>query len=481
MNEYKLFTQRIGLIGISNLMVGLSGIILIPILTKTLSIEDYGIWAQIMVTIGLIPSIVMLGLPYAMVRFLAGAKKKEDISEGFYSIAFIVLITSAVSSILLFLASDSIAAILFDGNIDVAKTLSALVFVECLNSLMINYFRTFQRIRKYSTFTLIRTYLDLIVVAYFVLSGYGILGATMGLLITKSFTLFIMATLVIAEIGFRMPKFTNIRDYLAFGLPTVPANLSSWVVTSSDRYVIGILLSTAFVGYYSPGYALGNTIQMFVAPLGVMLPAVLSKYYDENKLEETKAILKYSLKYFLLLAIPSAVGLSLLSRSILLIISTPEIASEGYLITPFVAVSAVLFGGLVVINHILVLEKKTAITGSIYILAAALNFGLNLILIPYIGILGAAIATLVAYLSIFIIGIYYSFKYLTFDIDLYFILKSLFASIVMSLIIIRWNPEGLSSVLITICACAVVYSTVLLILKGISREELIFFKNLFQG
>ena len=81
MSEFKLFAQRIGLTGLTNLLITLSGILLIPILTKTLSIEEYGIWAQIMVTIGLVPSIVMLGLPYTMVRFLAGAEKKREYSR----------------------------------------------------------------------------------------------------------------------------------------------------------------------------------------------------------------------------------------------------------------------------------------------------------------------------------------------------------------------------------------------------------------
>ena len=479
MSEHKLFAQRIGLIGLTNLFVSLSGIFLLPILTKTLPIEEYGIWAQIMVTIGLIPSIVMFGLPYTMVRFLAGAKRREDIQEGFYSIAFVVLVTSVVASLLLFLSSKSIAAMLFDDNHIIAKILSLVVFVECLNVLSFNFFRTFQQMKKYSIFKFMQTYVTLILVAHFVLSGYGIVGAAIGILITRIVLFLVMASLIVSEIGVRVPKFTNMRDYLAFGLPTVPGNLSSWVVTSSDRYVIGILLGTAFVGYYSPGYTLGNIIQMFVAPLGLILPAILSKYYDENKMDEAKMVLKYSLKYFLLLAIPSSFGLSLLSKQMLIILSTSEIASEGYLITPFVAISAVFFGASVVVIHIIVLEKKTTITGSIYTLAAVLNFGLNLVFIPYMGIIGAAVTTLVAYLSIFVAGTYYSFKYLKFDIDFFFILKSIFASIMMSLVILRWNPEGLPSVLVTVGTCAVVYAAILLLLKGITREELSFFRNLF--
>ena len=480
MNEHKLFTQRIGLIGITNLLLSLSGIILLPILTKNIPIEEYGIWVQISVTIGLIPAVVMLGLPYTMVRFLAAAKKREEIQESFYSIAFIVVFTSAIASFLLFLFSKPIAATLFDNNLIIARILSLIVFIECLNGLLLAFFRTFQQIKRYSIFLFIRTCLNVALVAYFVLSGYGIFGAVIGLLISTFFVFLIMASLIISEIGIKIPKFTHIREYLAFGIPTVPGNLSSWVVNSSDRYVIGIFLGTAFVGYYSPGYTLGNIINMFMAPLSFMLPVVLSKYYDENNMKEVKTVLRYSLKYFLLLAIPSAFGLSLLSKPILTILSTPEIASQGYLITPFVAASALLFGTRAVIGQIIILEKKTKISGTTWVMAGILNLGLNLIFIPYIGILGAAITTLLAFALALILISFYSFKYLKFDIDFRSILKSIFASIVMSLVIIQWNPIGLLNVLIVIGVCAVVYAAILLLLKGVKKDEIKFFKELFK-
>jgi len=66
MTEYKLFAQRVGLVGITNAIVSLRGLILIPILTKTLGASGYGMWAQIIVTISLITPIAMLGLPSAM-------------------------------------------------------------------------------------------------------------------------------------------------------------------------------------------------------------------------------------------------------------------------------------------------------------------------------------------------------------------------------------------------------------------------------
>jgi O-antigen/teichoic acid export membrane protein len=480
MTEYKIFAQRVGLVGIVNLLVNLSGIILLPILTKTLPIEEYGIWVQIIVTITLISPIVGLGLPYTMVRFLAAEKNKKKIQEGFYSIAVFILFTSLAASVLLFIFSEPFAAAFLGGRADLIRIISVIIPIECLNILCLDFFRTFQRIKKYSLFNILYTYGMVALVAYSLLSGYGIFGALISFLIARIFVFLLMGSLIVSEIGVKIPNFSHLKEYLRFGLPTVPGNFSAWIVNSSDRYIIGYFLGVAFVGYYSPGYMLGAMISMYVAPLGFLLPAVLSKLYDEGKEGEIKRYLEYTLKYFLMFAIPSAFGLSLLSKQLLITLSTSEIASYGYLITPFVAVSALFLGAGAIISHILILVKKTKISGSIWVVAAIMNLGLNFVFIPYFGILGAAITTLIAYSFAFVLATYYSFKYLKFEIDFRFISKSVFASIVMSLVIIKWNPIGTLNVLIVIGVCAVVYAAILLILKGVKKEEIAFFKESFR-
>lgn len=480
MNQYKLFAQRIGLIGVTNLLLGLSGIILLPILTKNIPVEEYGIWAQINVTIGIVPAVALLGLPYTMVRFLPSLKNKKDIQETFYSIFFLVLFTSLFSSLMIYIFSKSIAFSLFDSNVLIVKILSLVVFLECLNNLFINYFRANQQIKIYSAIMFIQTSLLILLVSFFVLSGRGIFGATLGLLIRSGIVFLIMAFLIVSEVGIGVPGFKNMSGYLSFGLPTVPGNLSSWVVNSSDRYVIGIFLGTAAVGYYSPGYSLGGIVGMFFAPLTFMLPAVLSKYYDENNLEEVRTILSYSLKYFLTIAIPSTFGVSLLSKPLLMILSTPEIATQGYIITPFVALSTLLFGAFAIVSQVIVLEKKTKIIGKIWIMAAILNLGINFVFIPYFGIVGAAIATLISFSLGFIFASYYSFKIFKFNTNFEFMLKSILASIIMCSIIFKLNPFGLFDVIFSIGIGAIVYFVALLLLKGFEMNELNFFRNILK-
>lgn len=480
MNEYKLFSQQVGLVGITQLLLRLSGIILLPVLTKNLPIEEYGIWAQSIVTIQLIPLLATLGLPYTMVRFLAAEKNKEEIQESFSSILTIVLLTSALVCVFIYLFSGPIASVLFGNDVMVVKILAVIIMFECLILFFKNYFRTFQQIKKFSFFELFRIYFRLFLASYFVLLGYGIFYALIGVLIANVITFTAMFSTIIYQIGIKTPRFKGLRDYLGFGVPIVPGNLSSWVVRSSDRYLISIFMGIAFVGYYSPGYTLGSIIIVFSAPLAFILPSILSKYYDENNIKEVKTIMSYSLKYFLAIAIPSVVGLSLLSKPILVILSTAEIASRGYLITPFVAVSMLLFGCQSVIAQIIILEKKTKILGTTSIIAAALNFGLNTLFIPLIGILGAAFTTLLSFVIMFTINSYYSFKFYRVTIDFGFIPKSIFSSILMSFLIINWKSTNVLDILILIGFSSVLYFAILYFLGGFKKEEIKFFKGLIN-
>lgn len=480
MNNRRVLVKRIGLVGVANLLQALSAIILLPILTKNISISDYGIWVQINVTTSLIPALALFGLPLSMVRFLPSLKEKKEIRSVLYPMVFIMLSVSFALCGIIFLQSRFLASVFFNGDVMIVQGLSLIVFLECLNTITESYFRAMQQIKRYTIFKSLKISLNIVLVAYFVMFGYGIYGAILGFLITVASSFLITGTAIILDVGIAVPKFNNIRDYIAFGLPTVPANMSSWVVSYIDRYVIGLMLGTAAVGYYSPGNVLGNMMGIFMTPVSFLLPAVLSKCYDEHDIAEVKTIMNYAMKYFLVLAIPSAFGLSLLSKSILTVLSTPEIASRGYLITPFTSLSALFLGAYAVTSQIIALEKKTQITGAIWILAAILDLGLNLILVRHIGILGAAITNLLVFGFTFVITTYYANKYLEFSFDLIFIFKSISASILMSIFVIWFHPVETQKIMICVAVAALIYFFALFLLKGVTKDESSFFMEMLK-
>jgi O-antigen/teichoic acid export membrane protein len=479
MEIYKTFIKKIGLIGLSNVLISLSSLFLIPILTKNLSIAEYGMWVQIVVTVGLIPNIITLGLPFSMIRFLASSTDITKIREGFYSIFLFCSVIALVFSLLLFIFSGIISRYLLTDTL-IIKMLAILLFFACLNIITLNFFRTFQKMVKYNLFSLMNTYIGFFLIIILILITHNIIGALIGLLVSYILLFIISFSYIVSEIGFKLPKFNMITKYLSFGLPTIPGNLSNWIIDSSDRYIIGIILGVSFVGLYNPGYTLGNIIMMFATPFSILLPSILANHFDKNENLTVETILEYSFKYFILLTIPAVFGLTLLSKSLLYIIATPDIAITGYLITPFTAISSLLFGAGSIIAQILILKMKTRTNAIIGITAAILNLILNLLLISYIGLLGAALATLIAYIITFGLKLFYSFKFIKFNLNIKLVIKCIISSIFMSTFIILINPTTIINIIITIGISTIIYTMSILILKGITKEEFKYFKQLLQ-
>jgi O-antigen/teichoic acid export membrane protein len=156
------------------------------------------------------------------------------------------------------------------------------------------------------------------------------------------------------------------------------------------------------------------------------------------------------------------------------VLSTPEIADHGYLVTPFMALGALFLGAYAIVAQVMTLEKNTALAGKIWIVAALLNLILSIVLVTYAGIIGGAIATLISFAFAFFAASYYAAKSISIPFHLSFIAKSLMASLVMSFMLYLLSPYGVAGLMFSIAAGAVVYFFILLALKGFSRDELYF-------
>lgn len=92
----------------------------------------------------------------------------------------------------------------------------------------------------------------------------------------------------------------------------------------------------------------------------------------------------------------------------------------------------------------------------------------------------AAIATLITYALMARIIRYFALRSFSFRIDWIFIAKSIVASAIMSLVIWALNPVGVLQVLLAIIGGAAIYFTIIFLTRGFNREEISFFRRLFQ-
>lgn len=463
--------------GIVHVVAALEGMITLPVITKILGVASYGIWTQLREMVTLMVPFIILSLPAALIRFLPAEKNKKEIQEGVYSVLTLIFIIASTAALLFIIFSGFIASF-FECSPTLIKIFSLIIILESLNVVILDVLIVFQEMAKYCFFSVFQMIGQVLLIVGAVFLGHGLYGVVLSFLLIRLITFLILFIYVFKKIGIIVPTFSPIKKYLSFSLPLLGGGLSYWIVASSDRYLINLFWGVIAVGFYAPAYSIGSLLNFFIYPVTLMLTAVLPKLFDEKRMDEVKNYLKYSLKYFLTIVIPSVFGLSVLSRQLLVIFSTREIADNGYFITPFITLSILFYGVSCFFCQILVLAKKTKINATIWTVSALLNFGLNLIFIPIFGILAAAITTLSSYLFSFGLIWYFAFKEFKFEIDWQFIVKSIIASALMSLFIIQLDPVGLFNVLIVIVLAALIYGVLILLLKGISKKEIYFFKDL---
>ncbi len=115
--------------------------------------------------------------------------------------------------------------------------------------------------------------------------------------------------------------------------------------------------------------------------------------------------------------------------------------------------------------------KQTKIFAKAVFIAGVLNLFLNIIFVPYFGIIAAAAITFISYVLLGGMYFFASRKYLKFPLNLKFIIKSILASIVMAIVVFLLSPAGVAGILLAVGVGIVVYFLALILLNGISKKE----------
>lgn len=478
MYSYSKFLKHILIVGFLDVLSIIQTLIFLPIITKILGAGDYGVWSQLKATMGFLVPFTFLGLHEALIRFLPVEEGKEEIKEGIYSSLCLVLGMNLMVALFLIIFSNYVSDLLKIGP-EFVKLLAMTILFESLISIFLVVIRTLKKIACYFWFMAFKMLGETGLVIGAILLGYGLYGSVWSLLLIRIIIFIVLGIYLLKKIGAKVPNFSLVKSYLVFGLPTIADSVSYWAITSIDRYFIGYFWGIVFVGYYAPAYSIGMLLTVFLVPLAFMLSVILPKLFDENKIGEVQDYLSNSLKYYLSIAIPAAFGLSILSKKLLMILSTQEIANAAFLVVPIVTVSILLYGISYFYSQILVLAKKTKIIALVWAIGAFLNIVLNIIFIPKFGIVAAALTTLSSYVCAFLLLQYFAGKEFRFRVEWSFILKSVLASLMMTFFIIWFYPQSLSGLLLLVFIAVIVYVVFIFLFKGFGKKEIIFFKDFF--
>ena len=480
--SYQKFARDVGFIGIVQVLTNLGNLLLLPIITKSLGTYDYGLWAQINITVSLISPFALMGLSMGLVRFLSSETDKKIIREAVYSILFFVTISGLLASFSLYALAGSLATFGFKdpGATYFIQAGSFMILLNVIGPVTLFYFRVSRQIKKFSYLTLFQAFGQFLFILVLLKIGYGLLGVIAATLLVQGVIISIAFLTIISQIGFVIPRFTHIKEYLQFSLPLTPNALIRWVTDSSDRYMVTYFLGLKSVGIYSAACSFGSLIQLLVTPLQLILLPELTKLYDENKIDEVTIYMSHSLRYFLLISIPAVFGLSALAKPLLSIFTTEDFLS-GWFVIPVIALSGLLAGIVQIFINTLLIVKKTKVQTYINFAAAVLNVLINLLLIPSVGIVGAAISTLLAYFFMAILCTRMSLKYFKHDFYFHDIAKSILSSVAMYCFVSHFEILSIRRLLEVAVMGVLVYLFVMFLLGGFSDHERSLIKRYLFG
>jgi O-antigen/teichoic acid export membrane protein len=193
---------------------------------------------------------------------------------------------------------------------------------------------------------------------------------------------------------------------LNFSAPLVPSSISVMVAQYIDRIALRNLMSLREVGLYGIGFRISSIINLTMTGFR---SAIVPLTYTHHKNPSTPFEMERIFRFFLIIAMPACMGLSIFAQEILEVF-VPKNYASAWSVIPIIS-TATLLANMYVFAPGLAIANKTKLVMLISILAALINTLLNFVLIPILGMVGAASATLIGSLVSFLLYVIWGQRY----------------------------------------------------------------------
>ena len=480
LNEPQRFARDIVWVALSQVITSLLGIITLPALTKSYGSEIYGVWTQILVTSQLLAPILILQLNTSVVRYLAAENNRGKLRQAFGTMFWAVIFFTFLALIILLIVRQELASILFVDPKYVIFVSLAFIWATTTSIFifLLSYLRAKNRIKELSIFQLVCSVIKVILIFSFASSKSSLEGIVASQIITELFFIGLISMVITKEIGIPPIGFKNLKKYLALSTPQVLNENFLWILNASDRYFITHYLNLSQTGIYSAASSLGGIISLFYSPIAFVLFPTVSKLWEQKETKMVKNYLEYSTKLFLTFAIPGTAGLYLLAQPLLKSLATQEFIVSGEMV--LLLALGIVFLGIYYVNiYIIFLVQKTRWIPLIIGISAIISVVINVILIPSMGIMGAAISKIISFFILAAIVTVWAQRTLSYKIDLHYLLKLILASFIMIFCLKFIKVDNLVEIIFAIITGAIIFISVLLLLKAFSKEDKKLIKETF--
>ena len=394
---------------LTSLFAMIAGLVSFPLFTRIFSVEDYGAMNLVAATVTVSVAVGKVGIQHSIVRYhseISAGKSRYTLPQLYAT----TLLGMLASGILVMLAVALFAQLaparwIEDPRLRGIFVIASLVIImQVVESALVNVLRAEQRTSLLMKYQVAKKYV-----------GLGFLFIAV-LAISRSLTAFYWATvagetLAVGTLGAvlfsdstrprpRAAQFSRplYLELLRFGVPMmIGYELSGIVLSVGDRYVIEGLLGEAPLGLYGAAYNLCQYVQaLVIVSVGQAIMPIYMQMWEQKGPVETSAFISRSLRTYVLFGAPVIGGLAAVGPELLPALASNKYASASAIL-PWVIAGMVVDGTNSMVGAGLFIHRKTRVIMTIVLSCAVLNIVLNLLLVPRIGVIGSAMATLICY------------------------------------------------------------------------------------
>jgi len=363
---------------------------------------EYGIFSLALVIISIFGLIATLGLPEGSARQIAFYRGKGDtlkVQDIVSSSIQFSLIASIVLSIVCFFASGFISTEVFH-NSELSAPLRMFSFTLpflTLTAISASVFRGFDRVDAQIYFQdILRSALYPLLLLGVVLLNLSFLGVIYAYV--ASIVLTCVAAIIYTIKKLPVPVKGEVaanparKELLLFSLPLLGVNVIMMIMVWTDTLMLGYFKAPEMVGLYNAALPLANLIIIVINSVGFLYIPITSQLYARNEKEQMKRDFAVLAKWIFLATLPISFILFLFPDTILNLCFGSQYVSAAFALQ--ILVSGFFINPLTGPNfHAMIAIGKSRDLMWIFAVSTAMNIALNYLLIPPLGIIGAAVAS----------------------------------------------------------------------------------------
>ena len=407
MDKYKRLISNTAIFAAGTFTSKLLVLLLMPLYTSILSTEQYGVSDLITQTANLLIPLACVGVCDAIFRFSIDCEDKKKV----FSTALAVIF--AGSALLALLSPIFELFSIFDGY---SWLICAYVICANLHSACAHYVRAQGKSVIFSAQGIINTALTIaynllfLVVFKMGVTGYVLSVVAADLTVTVGL---VLVTKIYKDVSFSHFDARTLRDMLKFSIPYIPTTML-WLVTSvSDRFVVTYFCGEDANGLYSAAYKI-PTLLTLMCTVFIESWQISAVRDGGSSLEERRGFFGRVYRDYLGIMIAGASFL-VASSQIFTLILLANSYFESWRYVPILAVATMFSALSSFMGSVYFLEKKSFWSMLTTFAGAFVNVVLNFVMIPRHGAMGAAVATLISYMTVYVVRVVDTRRYVKFN------------------------------------------------------------------